>query len=149
MSEAIQRYYLQQMGIETWALRHHQETANPIILMVLGAGGDEHRLFNKMFISIGLSAVNIYMTNALSHSELAQQLSAVKPQLIFAAGCTVGQFLLNDTGPLEALRSKRQDYQGTPVVVSFHPDDLIRNPIDKKKAYQDLLLIQDMIIPLE
>ena len=146
MSDPNQRYYLQQMGIETWVVRTRQGTKNleakNSIMMVVGIGVDEYRLFNKMVASIGLSDVNLYKINGFNHAELIQQLGAVQPRLIFAAGCNAGQFLLNDTQSLDLMRTKPHDYQGVPVIVSYHPNDLLRNPLDKRKTYQDLLLAQ-------
>lgn len=143
MSDLTQRYYLQQMGIETWIVRSGPGIKNSeSVMMVVGIGVDEYRLFNKMVASIGLSDVNLYKMDGFNHDELTKQLRAVKPSLIFAAGCNAGQFLLNETQSLDLMRATPHDYQGVPVIVSYHPNDLLRNPLDKRKTYQDLLCAQ-------
>ena len=45
--------------------------------------------------------------------------------------------------PLKALRGRTHSYgpAGTPVVVTFHPAYLLRNPADKRRAWEDLRLV--------
>ena len=43
------------------------------------------------------------------------------------------------TSSLASLRGKRFEYQGIPVVVTYHPAYLLRNLPDKAKAWEDLL----------
>jgi DNA polymerase len=44
------------------------------------------------------------------------------------------------TLPLGKLRGQVYDYQGVPVVVSYHPAYLLRTPQDKARAWADLCL---------
>lgn len=122
------------------------------------AGG----LLNNMLSSIGLTAEDVYIANLIKcrppdnrnpKSEeiaacspyLAEQIMLVAPRLIVALGRFAGQFLLNTTAPLNKMRHQQQVYQGIPVLVSYHPAYLLRNPADKKQAYVDLLRASQVI----
>jgi len=124
------------------------------------AGG----LLNKMLASIGLAEEDVYIVNVLKcrppenrdpHAEeikqcstyLSQQITAVDPQLILAVGRFAGQSLLNQPLPLNKMRNKIHQYQGKPILVSYHPAYLLRNPADKKKAFADLTIVKNLLNP--
>ncbi|MEE8327156.1 MAG: uracil-DNA glycosylase family protein, partial [candidate division NC10 bacterium] len=50
--------------------------------------------------------------------------------------------LLKAKTPLSKLRGKFHDYYGIPLLVTYHPAYLLRNPNEKKTAWQDLQLLQ-------
>lgn len=122
------------------------------------AGG----LLNKMLSSVGLSEEDVYIANVLKcrppnnrdpNAEeinqccdyLAQQIDLVAPKIMLAVGRFAGQFLLKATLPLNKMRKKLHEYNGTPVLVSYHPAYLLRNPVDKKNAYSDLMLVKQLL----
>lgn len=119
-------------------------------------------LLSKMLASINLSDNELYVTHIVKCASsihrspsldemnkcidyLNEQISLVTPQLILAVGQIAGQFLLNSTLPLTAMRDIRHHYQGIPLYVTYHPDDLIQYPADKKMAYQDFLHIKHLL----
>lgn len=125
----------------------------------VGAAGG---LLDQMIDCIGLTQDQIYIANVLKcrppnnrdplseeitqcSSYLAQQIAVIKPKLLLALGRFAGQYLLNTTQSLASLRTHLHQYQNIPVIVSYHPAYLLRNPADKKKAYQDWLRIQGII----
>jgi uracil-DNA glycosylase len=71
---------------------------------------------------------------------LEQQLQLVKPRLIVALGRIAAQRLLATDTPIGKMRG--QTYQwgpaGTPLMVTYHPAYLLRNPGDKAKSWEDL-----------
>lgn len=71
---------------------------------------------------------------------LARQVALVQPKVILVMGRFSVQSVLQSTEPLGKLRGQVHRYQGVPVVVTYHPDALLRNPADKAKAWADLLL---------
>lgn len=122
------------------------------------AGG----LLNKMLHSVELSDEDVYIANVLKCrppnnrdpapdeisqccDHLSQQIALVAPKLILAVGRFAGQFLLKATFPLNKMRRKVHDYNGIPVLVSYHPAYLLRNPVDKKNAYSDLLFVKQLL----
>jgi DNA polymerase len=48
--------------------------------------------------------------------------------------------LLGKDVPLGSLRGSLHDYQGTPVLVTYHPAYLLRAPAEKARAWEDLKL---------
>ncbi len=129
-------------------------------LPFVGAAGS---LLDQMVSCIGLSDNEIYITNVLKchptnnrdpqsdeisqcSNYLAQQIALVKPTLLLALGQFAGQYLLNTTRSLTQMRTQKNQHQNIPVIVTYHPAYLLRNPADKKKAYQDWITIQDLLL---
>ncbi len=73
-------------------------------------------------------------------SYLSRQVALVKPRVILAMGRFAIQSLLGSTEPMGKLRGRLHDFQGVPVVVTYPPSSLLRNPADKAKAWADLVL---------
>ena len=71
---------------------------------------------------------------------LMRQLALVQPGMVLAMGRFAVQSLLGTTEPIGKLRGRVHQVQGVPVVVTYHPAYLLRNPADKAKAWADLCL---------
>ena len=71
---------------------------------------------------------------------LSRQVALVQPRVILAMGRFAIQSLLGSTEPMGKLRGRLHDFQGVPVVVTYPPSILLRNPADKAKAWADLVL---------
>lgn len=119
--------------------------------------GRAGQLLNEMLLAIGLERREVFIANILkcrppsnrdpvpSESEacesyLKQQLAMVKPRIILAVGRIAAQNLLKTTTPIGQLRGRVHDYQGVPLVVTYHPAYLLRSPLEKRRAYDDLCL---------
>lgn len=76
---------------------------------------------------------------------LLRQMALVQPQLILAMGRFAVQALLKSTEPIGRLRGKVHDYHGVPLVVTYHPAYLLRNPADKALAWDDLCLARELL----
>ncbi|SAL10346.1 phage SPO1 DNA polymerase--like protein [Caballeronia sordidicola] len=73
---------------------------------------------------------------------LKRQVELVKPKLIVALGRFAAQSLLRTEASIASLRGRVHDYQGVPVIVTYHPAYLLRSLPDKAKAWADLCLAQ-------
>jgi uracil-DNA glycosylase family 4 len=71
---------------------------------------------------------------------LIRQLQLVQPRIILAMGRFAVQSLLRSDEPIGRLRGRVHQYQGVPLIVTYHPAYLLRNPEDKSKAWDDLCL---------
>lgn len=71
---------------------------------------------------------------------LQQQIALIKPKLIVALGKTAATSLLGKEATLGSLRGKLYDFNGIPLLVTYHPAYLLRSPAEKAKAWQDLCL---------
>ncbi|MFM2057857.1 MAG: hypothetical protein RLY71_2242 [Pseudomonadota bacterium] len=76
---------------------------------------------------------------------LQRQVELVQPRLILAMGRFAVQSLLQSTEPIGRLRGRVHQYQGVPVVVTYHPAYLLRNPLDKSRAWEDLCLAREVL----
>jgi uracil-DNA glycosylase family 4 len=74
---------------------------------------------------------------------LQRQLELLQPRIILAMGRFAVQSLLRSSEPIGKLRGSVHRYQGVPLVVTYHPAYLLRNPLDKAKAWADLCLAAD------
>ncbi len=120
--------------------------------------GRAGQLLDAMLRAIGLSrAENVYIANVLKSRPpnnrdprpeevgaclpyLKRQIELVRPRLLLAVGRIAAQNLLATGESLSRLRGRvhRFGELNTPLVVTYHPAYLLRNPADKRKAWEDL-----------
>lgn len=82
---------------------------------------------------------------AACQNYLQQQIQLIKPEIIVALGRFAAQTLLSSELSISRLRGKVHDYQGIPLIVSYHPAYLLRNPPDKARAWEDWQLAHQTI----
>jgi DNA polymerase len=78
---------------------------------------------------------------------LYRQIELIRPRVILAVGRVAAQNLLlteRSTGRLRGSVHRLPELD-TPVVVTYHPAYLLRKPVDKRKAWQDLLLAHGVL----
>jgi uracil-DNA glycosylase family 4 len=76
---------------------------------------------------------------------LVRQIELVQPRVILAMGRFAVQALLRSDEPVGRLRGRLHRYQGVPLVVTYHPAYLLRNPADKARAWDDLCLAAEVV----
>ena len=76
---------------------------------------------------------------------LMRQIALVKPRVIIAMGRFAAQSLLKTSEPIGKLRGRLHEVQGTPVVVTYHPAYLLRNPVDKGLVWDDLCRVRELL----
>lgn len=74
---------------------------------------------------------------------LDRQIALVQPRLILAMGRFAVQSLLRSSEPIGRLRGRVHQYQGVPLIVTYHPAYLLRNLVDKARAWEDLCLARE------
>jgi DNA polymerase len=120
--------------------------------------GQAGKLLDNMLASIKLKrGTNVYIANivkcrppnnrAPEPNEVAtclpylkQQIALIKPKLIVALGKTAATSLLGKEATLGSMRGTLHDFEGTPLLVTYHPAYLLRSPAEKAKAWQDLCM---------
>ena len=80
---------------------------------------------------------------------LQRQIELIQPKLIVALGKTAATALLGRDAALGSLRGKLYDYRSIPLLVTYHPSYLLRTPMDKEKAWQDLCLAVETMKELQ
>jgi len=143
-------------------------------LMVIGEapGADEDaqgepfvgragQLLNKILEAIGFKRGDVYICNILkcrppgNRKPLAEevdlcipylrkQIALVKPKLILALGLTAAENLLATTESLGRLRGRILEYEGTPLMVTYHPAALLRNPNWKRPTWEDVQAVRKL-----
>jgi len=120
--------------------------------------GQAGKLLDNMLLAIKLRrGKNVYIANivkcrppnnrAPERDEIAtclpylqRQIALIKPKLIVALGKTAATALLGRDAALGSLRGRLHDFSGIPLVITYHPAYLLRSPMEKAKAWQDLCL---------
>jgi len=76
---------------------------------------------------------------------LRRQVAILKPQVIVALGRTAAHNLLGTTVPMRALRGRELRYEGIPVVVTWHPAYLLRDPSHKRETWEDIKRVNRLL----
>lgn len=69
---------------------------------------------------------------------LRRQMQLLQPKIILALGRFAAQSLLDTEEAIGRLRGRTHQYEGVPLIVSYHPAYLLRSPTEKAKAWEDL-----------
>lgn len=125
----------------------------------VGAAG---QLLTKMIQAMGMQRSDVFICNVVKHRPpgnrtpepdeaaacfpfLQRQLAIVQPKLICALGSVAAKALLGPGISIMKIRGSVQQYAGIPLVPTFHPAYLLRNPSAKKLAWADLQLVKRLI----
>lgn len=76
---------------------------------------------------------------------LLRQIALIKPKIIVLLGKAALHSVLHEDKSLASMRGQRFDFQGIPVVVTYHPAYLLRNLPEKAKAWEDLLFARRIL----
>ena len=125
----------------------------------VGAAG---QLLTKMILAMGFTREEVYICNVLKDRPpgnrtplpeemeacmpfLHEQLDIVQPSVICTLGAVATKALLGPDISITKVRGNVRDYQGIPLVPTFHPAYLLRNPPAKKFAWEDLKKIKKLL----
>ncbi len=72
---------------------------------------------------------------------LERQIKFIRPEVIVLLGATAATFLLDRREGITKLRGIWQEYDGIPVMPTFHPAFLLRQESAKREAWHDLQLV--------
>jgi len=124
--------------------------------------GRAGQLLTKIIQAMGMQREDVYICNIIKcrppnnrtpESEeilacqpfLVKQIQAIHPKFICALGGPAAQTLLQTKEPISRLRGKFYDFHGIPLLPTFHPAFLLRNPYEKKTVWEDMkLLLREM-----
>lgn len=122
--------------------------------------GQAGKLLDNMLAAIGLQrGKNVYIANAVKcrppqnrTPEMAEttacwpylerQIELIQPKLIVALGRPAAQSLLKTEVKIGAARGQVHRYRDIPVIVTYHPAYLLRNLLDKARAWEDLCFMR-------
>jgi DNA polymerase len=125
----------------------------------VGAAG---QLLTKMIEAMGLRRQAVYICNVVKHRPpgnrtplpdeveacmpfLREQLLLVRPKVICALGAVATRALLGPHASVTRVRGELREYEGIPLIATFHPAYLLRNPPAKKFAWEDLKKVKALL----
>lgn len=76
---------------------------------------------------------------------LLRQIEIIKPKVIVALGATSYHYLTEDKAKISTVRGRVFEFSDFYLIPTYHPSFLLRNPLAKKEAYQDLLKIKSLL----
>jgi uracil-DNA glycosylase family 4 len=117
--------------------------------------GKAGQLLTKMIEAMGYRREDVYICNVIKcrppgnrnpepaevaacEPFLKAQLAAIRPRMIVTLGKFAAQCLLRDSTPITRMRGQLRSYEGIPLMPTFHPAFLLRDPSQKKLAWKDL-----------
>jgi DNA polymerase len=124
--------------------------------------GRAGQLLNAMLQSINIKREEVYIANILKCRPpnnrdplpnevelctpfLKKQIALVNPTLLLGLGRIAAHYLLNTKTSLGKLRGQLMEYNNIPLLITYHPAYLLRNPSDKRKTFEDLQLVVKML----
>ena len=144
-------------------------------LMIVGEGPGESEdrsgrpfvgrageLLDKMLAAIGIPRADTYIANVVKCRPprnrvplpdereacipyLWRQIALVQPRVLLALGGTAAETLLGVKTSLGQLRLKVHQWNGIPLIVTYHPAALLRNPNWKRPAWDDVRIVRQLL----
>jgi DNA polymerase len=131
------------------------ETGRPFV----GRAGE---LLTQIIEAVGLKRDEVFICNAVKcrppqnrkplpdemaacRPFLERQIDLVKPAVIVALGASAAEALLGSRESLGRLRNRVHSYRGIPLVVTYHPAALLRNPNWKKPTWDDIRIARQLL----
>ena len=120
--------------------------------------GRAGQLLNDIIKAMGLRREQVYIANVIKCRPpqnrvpnpaevgscigyLERQIEIIAPEVIVALGSVAAKAVLGTEQPIGRLRNRFHDYRGIPVMPTYHPAYLLRNPAEKRKVWEDIQLV--------
>jgi DNA polymerase len=124
--------------------------------------GQAGQLLTKILGAIDLRREDVFICNVLKHRPpgnrnpepdevaacgpyLVRQIELLRPKVILALGTFAAQTLLQTRESIGKLRGRIHRYYGVPLIVTYHPAALLRNPSWKRPTWEDVQLARRLL----
>jgi DNA polymerase len=124
--------------------------------------GQAGQLLTKILAAIDLKREDVFIANVLKHRPpgnrnplpdeviacspyLVRQIELIRPKVILALGTFAAQTLLETKLTIGKLRGQVHRYYGVPLIVTYHPAALLRNPAWKRPTWEDVQLARRIL----
>ena len=124
--------------------------------------GKAGQLLTRIIEAMGLRRDDVFIANILKcrppnnrnpepdeilacQGFLDQQVASIRPRVIVALGKFAGQWLLKTADPISRIRGRLGEYNGIPVMPTYHPAYLLRTPSAKKDVWEDMKVVRGML----
>jgi len=132
--------------------------------------GRAGQLLTKIIKAMGFARADVYIANILKcrpdmpsssfgnraptpaemqtcRPYLVEQIDIIQPKVLVALGAIAVEGLLGARGTMRELRGRWHSYNGTPLMITYHPAYLLRNqsPSEKRKVWEDMLQVLERL----
>ncbi|PYT04249.1 MAG: uracil-DNA glycosylase [Acidobacteria bacterium] len=123
--------------------------------------GPAGQMLDRILSSVGLTRGECYLTNVVKiictgdeitpewlsffTPYLHRELAVVRPRVVISFGNTPTRALLRTKKPISQMRGEFHDYEGTPLMPTFNPAYLLRDPTRKREVWEDMKKIRAML----
>ncbi len=132
--------------------------------------GKAGQLLTRIIQTMGLSRESVYIANVLkcrpdtpgqatgnrkpTPAEMAtclpyllEQINIIQPEVLVALGGTAVEGLLGKTEGITRIRGRWFEFQGVPLMPTYHPSYLLHNqaPTEKRKVWEDMLQVMERL----
>jgi DNA polymerase len=124
--------------------------------------GEAGKLLTRIIQAMGFERSEVYICNVLKcrppgnrdplpleveacSSFMLRQIKAIKPEVVVALGKFASQTLLQTKEIISRLRGKFHDYHGIPLMPTFHPSALLRDPAKKREVWEDMQQVMKLL----
>lgn len=122
--------------------------------------GKAGQLLEKIINAIGLDRLDVYITNIVKcrpprnrdplpeevsacRPYISEQIRLINPKVIVTLGRHSSQTILKTGDPISRLRGRFHRVDGIPVMPTYHPAYLLRNPAGKRDVWEDVQKVRD------
>jgi DNA polymerase len=116
--------------------------------------GDAGKLLTNLILKMGLRRDDVYIGNIIKCRPpqnrdpeedevltcmpfIERQIEIISPRVIVALGRISAQTLIGTKIPISKMRGRFFEFKGIPLMPTFHPAYLLRNPKDKWLVWED------------
>jgi DNA polymerase len=131
--------------------RQEDERGQPFV-------GDAGQLLDRILAACGMKREDVYICNIIKcrppgnrqpnpeeagncREFLLRQIALVQPKFLCALGATAANNLLGNTTPIGKLRGRFHEFQGIPLLCTYHPAYLLRSPEKKRDVWEDMKIL--------
>ena len=124
--------------------------------------GRAGELLSRILKAMGFSRETVFIANIVKcrppgnrdpkpsetsacRSYLERQIEIIRPRVICTLGLPATSTLLAITGGISEVRGKQFRFGEIPVVLTYHPAYLLRNPAGKAQVWQDVQLVARLV----
>jgi DNA polymerase len=124
--------------------------------------GEAGKLLTRIIQAMGFERSEVYICNVLKcrppgnrdplpseveacSSFMLRQIKAIKPEVIVALGKFASQTLLQTKEIISRLRGNFHDYHDIPLMPTFHPSALLRDPAKKREVWEDMQQVMKLL----
>jgi len=123
--------------------------------------GPAGQMLERILASVGIERADCYLTNTVKMIStgdeldaevlsfftpyLHRELAVVRPHVVISFGNTPTRALLRTKKPISQLRGEFHDYDGVPLMPTFNPAYLLRDPTKKREVWEDMKKIRALL----